>query len=63
MTKVISKKSISFPKLGWGISAGEVKDLPEDKEAQERILQEADITPYTGEVAPKINIKSEKDKQ
>lgn len=62
MTKVTSKKSISFPKLGWGISAGEVKDLPEDKEAQERILQEADITQYEGEVAPKINIKSEKDK-
>ena len=42
--KVISTKSISFPKLKWGISQGEVKELPEDKEAQERILQEIEIT-------------------
>lgn len=41
--KVTSKKSISFPTLGWGISAGEEKELPEDKEAQERILAESDI--------------------
>lgn len=44
MTKVTSTKSISFPKLNWGISAGEVKELPEEKEAQERILQEFEIT-------------------
>jgi hypothetical protein len=41
--KVTSKKSISFPKLGWGITAGEIRELPEDKEAQERILAEPDI--------------------
>jgi len=44
MTKVTSTKSISFPKLGWGISQGEEKELPADKEAQERILQESEIT-------------------
>jgi hypothetical protein len=42
--KVTSKKSISFPKLNFGISAGEVKELPEDKEAQTRILAEPDIS-------------------
>lgn len=54
--KVISTKSISFPSLNWGISAGEEKELPEDKEAQARILSEPDITL----VEKKIN-KSEKD--
>lgn len=42
--KVTSRTSISFPALGWAISAGETKDLPAEKEAQERILQESDIT-------------------
>lgn len=42
--KVTSTKSISFPKLGWGISAGETKELPTGKEAQERILMEQEIT-------------------
>ena len=42
--KVTSKESISFPKLNWGISAGEVKELPEDKKSQERILLESDIS-------------------
>jgi hypothetical protein len=41
---VTSKKSISFPKLHWGISAGEQKELPEDEGARERILQEPEIT-------------------
>ena len=38
MSKVISKKTISFPGLKWGISAGEERELPSDKEAQEAIL-------------------------
>jgi hypothetical protein len=42
--KVTSSKSISFPKLKWGITAGEVKELPDDKEAQKRILMEPEIT-------------------
>lgn len=44
MTKVTSTKSITFPKLKWSITKGETKDLPEEKEAQERILAEAEIT-------------------
>jgi len=42
--QVTSHKSISFPKLGWGISAGETRDLPEGKEAQQRILAEPEIS-------------------
>lgn len=57
MTKVTSTKSISFPKLGWAISAGEEKELPDDKEACERIMQEVEIQ----EVDKKIISKSEKD--
>lgn len=44
MTKVTSTKSISFPKLNWGITEGAIKELPEDKEAQERILSEDGIS-------------------
>ncbi len=44
MTKVTSTKSISFPTLGWGINAGEERELPEDKVAQERILKEPEIS-------------------
>ena len=61
--KVISTKSISFPKLGWGISAGEEKDLPEGKEAQERILLEPEIS-VVGEnkkVESQIKNKSDED--
>lgn len=36
--KVTSKKSIDFPKFGWGITKGDVRDLPEDMEAREAIL-------------------------
>jgi hypothetical protein len=44
MAQVISSKSISFPSLNWGISAGEARELPEDTEAQARILQEPEIS-------------------
>ncbi len=44
MTKVISTKSISFPTLNWGITEGVVTEMPADKEAQERILMESEIT-------------------
>ena len=43
MAKVISTKSMSFPKLKWGITAGVETELPEKKEAQERILSEPEI--------------------
>lgn len=55
--KVTSKKSISFPKIGWAISAGEEKELPEDKESQARILQEESIE----KVEAKITNTSNKD--
>lgn len=41
--KVTSKTSVSFPKLDWAISAGEEKELPEGKEAQERVLSDPNI--------------------
>jgi hypothetical protein len=50
--KVTSEKSVSFPKLGWGISAGEERETPvfegkdgakKTKEAEERILAEPGI--------------------
>lgn len=46
--KVISSKSISFPKLKWGINAGDVRELPEGKEAQKRILAEPEISEIKG---------------
>jgi hypothetical protein len=59
MTKVISTKSISFPKLGWGITEGVETELPAEKEAQERILMETEIT-IVGSKINKNN-KSEED--
>jgi hypothetical protein len=38
MTFVTSRKSVDFPKLNWGITAGETRELPEDKKAQAVIL-------------------------
>jgi hypothetical protein len=46
--KAISSKSISFPKYQWGINAGEVRELPDDKEAQKRILSEPEISEVRG---------------
>ena len=42
--RVTSTKDIVFPKVKFNIRAGEVKDLPEDKDAQARILAEAEIS-------------------
>ena len=36
--KVISTKSVSFPKLDWGITKGDIRELPADKDAQKVIL-------------------------
>lgn len=49
MQKVTSTETVHFPKLSWGINAGETRELPADKDAQERILAEPGITPVTGE--------------
>lgn len=35
---VTSSKTLDFPELGWGIHAGDAKEMPESKEAQEIIL-------------------------
>lgn len=42
--KVTSKESIHFPSLNWGINAGEIKELPADKEAQAVILSHPSIS-------------------
>lgn len=42
--KVTSTKTVSFPSLNWGITAGETKELPEDSDAQEAILERSFIT-------------------
>jgi hypothetical protein len=36
--KVTSRRSVHFPKLNWGITAGDVRELPEDKDMQRIIL-------------------------
>ena len=42
--KVISRKTIVFPKLNWGINKGETKELPKDKKAAEIILANSVIS-------------------
>jgi hypothetical protein len=42
--KVTSSKSIDFPSLGWGITAGDTRELPEDKDAQKAILAHPSIS-------------------
>lgn len=37
-SKVTSSKDVDFPSLGWGIKAGEVRELPESEEARAAIL-------------------------
>jgi len=54
--KVTSTKSISFPKLNWGITAGEVRELPEEKQAQDRILQESEISEVVETINKKDNV-------
>lgn len=46
--KVTSTKSISFPKLNWGINAGSARELPDDKDAQSIILAHPAITEVKG---------------
>lgn len=41
--QVTSTKSITFPKLGWAITAGDIKELPEDEGAQKMILKDPAI--------------------
>lgn len=44
MSKVTSSKSIHFPKFNWGINAGEERELPTTKAAQEAILSHPAIS-------------------
>lgn len=48
MNKVTSTKTIDFPKFRWGITAGEERELPEAKEAQEAILAHPAISEVGG---------------
>ncbi len=41
---VTSSRDIDFPSLGWGISAGETRELPADPDAQAAILSNTYIT-------------------
>ena len=63
MIKVTSTKDIDFPSLNWGISKGEIAELPEDKEAQARILSEDCIKEVDGKVETIKNNKSTEDKK
>ena len=42
--KIISRKTIDFPKFKFGLKAGEKKELPDNKEAQKAILANRYIT-------------------
>lgn len=48
MTKVTSTKTIDFPDFNWGITAGEERELPVGKEAQEAILAHPCIVEVKG---------------
>lgn len=41
---VTSTKTVDFPSLGWGIHAGEIRELPVDGVAQKIILEKEFIT-------------------
>jgi hypothetical protein len=44
--KVTSTRSVDFPSLGWGITAGDVRELPADKEVQKVILAHRSISEF-----------------
>lgn len=50
---VTSTKSVDFPKLDWGITAGAERELPESKATQKIILAH----PAISEVKPKKGAK------
>lgn len=59
--KVTSTITISFPKLGWGINAGDTRDLPLDESARKRILAEPGISVVGEKSREEITSKSKKD--
>lgn len=58
--KVTSRKSITFPSLKWGINKGEVRELPEDKKAQEAILAHSAISEAEKKTTPKVEGEEKK---
>lgn len=58
--KVKSKKSVDFPKFNWGINAGEERELPENKEAQDAILAHPAISKVGGSTSTTSHKKDEK---
>lgn len=58
--KVTSRKTLDYPELGWGIHAGETRELPQDKKAQEIILSNQYVT-AAGETE-KVGTNKNKDK-
>lgn len=50
--KVTSTDTIHFSSLNWGITAGETKELPEDKDSQAIILAHPSITPVNADKKP-----------
>ena len=61
--KVTSKKTISFSKINWGIHAGEERELPKEKKAQEIILAHPAITEVGGGSKTNKSTKEEKTKE
>lgn len=66
MSKVTSKRTLNFPKLGWGIEKGEEKELPKEKDAQEAVLahwaiSEVGKSTATGKKADEKEVETKKD--
>jgi hypothetical protein len=53
--QVTATKSVSFPTLNWGINAGDTRDLPSDKGAQELILSHSAIKEVKKDTSIKKN--------
>ena len=62
MTKVFSRKNITFPKLRWGIQRSEIKELPSNKVAQEIILNSIYITKVASSAPKKAQSNPKPDK-
>lgn len=60
VNKVISNKSISFPTIKWGITAGVPTELPEDEEARKLILENHEIKLVEEDIT---STKSDEDKK
>lgn len=56
--KVISTETLHFPSLNWGITKGEARELPIDKEAQAIILAHPSIKEVTKQAESSTKIKN-----